>query len=247
MFKRAPYKWASLLLLLVAGGVLVWAELTAGCAPPCCRNLIMELRSRFMDAAAWRRQRLVEIEADTSRYDVVMLGDSLTEGGSWCELLTKGGAVANHGISGDTSSDLLRRIALTDRAAPRRVFLMIGVNDVLRGHEQGLFDRIGDLLTRLSRDDRHLYLQSILLTNLNNSAINATISKANEGLRHICRARLRCSFVDVNAALARDGRLREDVTTDGLHLNRLGYEEWAALILAAGATTRVASRMVCAP
>lgn len=59
---------------------------------------------------------------------IVMLGDSITEGVDWNEIL-QDNIVVNRGISGDTTSGLLKRIHHVVELSPSIVFIMIGVND----------------------------------------------------------------------------------------------------------------------
>ena len=49
--------------------------------------------------------------------DVVMLGDSITEGADWAALLPQT-RVHNHGIGGDDTVGVLRRLDLVTRAQP---------------------------------------------------------------------------------------------------------------------------------
>jgi acyl-CoA thioesterase I len=68
-------------------------------------------------------------------------GDSLTEGygassdGSYPAQLSRklGVAIQNHGVSGETSADGLKRLEAIAAAEPRVVLLCFGGNDVLRG------------------------------------------------------------------------------------------------------------------
>ncbi|MBF2027993.1 MAG: G-D-S-L family lipolytic protein [Oscillatoriales cyanobacterium C42_A2020_001] len=62
----------------------------------------------------------------------ILAGDSLS---LWfpSELLPSGGTWLNQGISGETSYGLLRRVKLFDRNQPQTIFVMIGINDLIRG------------------------------------------------------------------------------------------------------------------
>ena len=78
--------------------------------------------------------RRVELFAsyDVQPGDVVMLGDSITEGADWPALLP-GVRVHNHGIGGDDTDGVLRRLALVTDRRPGKVFVMIGTNDIGKG------------------------------------------------------------------------------------------------------------------
>jgi lysophospholipase L1-like esterase len=62
----------------------------------------------------------------------VLLGDSLS---LWFpnNLLPMDWAWLNQGISGETSYGVLKRVKLLDRTRPQTIFLMIGINDLIRG------------------------------------------------------------------------------------------------------------------
>ena len=62
--------------------------------------------------------------------DIVFLGNSITDGGEWNELLANP-RVKNRGISGDRSGWLLDRLDPIVGGHPKKLFLMIGVNDLL--------------------------------------------------------------------------------------------------------------------
>lgn len=70
----------------------------------------------------------------------VLAGDSLS---MWfpTKLLPSDRIWLNQGISGETSVGLLKRLQLFDRTVPDTVFVMIGINDLLRGaSDEGIVD-----------------------------------------------------------------------------------------------------------
>jgi lysophospholipase L1-like esterase len=62
----------------------------------------------------------------------ILAGDSLS---LWFpnELLPRTSTWLNQGISGETSTGLLRRLKLFDQTQPQTIFVMIGINDLIRG------------------------------------------------------------------------------------------------------------------
>jgi lysophospholipase L1-like esterase len=79
-------------------------------------------------SAIGRANRLNQFNAMSSRAQVAMLGDSLTEQGEWSELL--GEVTANRGFGGDTARQLLARVSSVPVAA-KTVFVMVGINDIV--------------------------------------------------------------------------------------------------------------------
>jgi hypothetical protein len=63
--------------------------------------------------------------------DIIFLGNSITEGGSWGELFGDE-KVKNRGISGDFTVGVMQRMDEIVQRKPSKVFLMIGINDLSR-------------------------------------------------------------------------------------------------------------------
>ncbi|MDQ6986770.1 MAG: hypothetical protein Q9M25_03095, partial [Mariprofundaceae bacterium] len=61
-------------------------------------------------------------------YDIVMIGDSLTEHGDWRSLLPALN-IANRGISGDHTDGVVRRLDSIISTGAIRAFIMLGIND----------------------------------------------------------------------------------------------------------------------
>ena len=80
----------------------------------------------------WIQRATLFESLPASEDDIVMLGNSITDGGEWAELL--GDAhVKNRGISGDTTDGVLERLGTITRGRPAKVFLLIGINDFSKG------------------------------------------------------------------------------------------------------------------
>jgi hypothetical protein len=64
--------------------------------------------------------------------DVVMIGDSITHQGHWEDIFPDN-KIVNRGVGGDRTDDVLRRIDSIIKLKPNKVFLMLGINDLLWG------------------------------------------------------------------------------------------------------------------
>ncbi|TKD48565.1 MAG: hypothetical protein E5W98_00710 [Mesorhizobium sp.] len=155
--------------------------------------------------------------------DIVMFGDSLTASGHWQEMFSNL-SILNRGISGERLNSALMRLDEITAAKPRLVFIMLGVNDIRRSADP---DRValayGMIIDRLANVDR-IIVQSTLFTS--DMVHNAAIKRLNSALAVRCSQAANCRFLDLNAALSKNGRLRPDFTTDGIHLNGDGYRAW---------------------
>lgn len=184
----------------------------------------------------YQRKSLFEQLPDT-RGEILLIGDSITDGGEWSELLNNR-KVKNRGISGDVTQGVLDRLAEITKGRPRKVFLMIGVNDLARGIPAATVTanifRIVERIRQASPGTK-IYVQSILPVNDQFSKFGNHVNKGDE-IRTINRqlqekAGKGYEYIDLYSGFAtEEGRLKPEYTNDGLHLTGAGYVKWAAMI-----------------
>lgn len=172
----------------------------------------------------------------------VLAGDSIS---LWfpSELLPRERVWLNQGISGETSAGLLRRLDLFDKTRPETIFVMIGVNDLLKDvSDRTLLANQQEILRDLkaSHPKAQIVLQSIL-PHAGDAATwegrdrllaipNSRIQELNSELEAIAREE-GVYFLNLYPVFAdADGNLRMDYSTDGLHLNPRGYEVWSVAL-----------------
>ena len=98
---------------------------------------------------------------------VVFMGNSITDGCEWAELFNNR-HVKNRGISGDRSGWLLDRLDPIVGGHPKKLFLMIGVNDLAAGvSPDEIVANVARLIDRFQSESRwtKIYVQSILPVN----------------------------------------------------------------------------------
>jgi lysophospholipase L1-like esterase len=170
---------------------------------------------------------------------IIMVGNSITEGGNW-KVLLKDTTVVNRGISGDVTFGVLNRLKeITDRQ-PSKLFLLIGVNDLSRNTpDEVIIENIFMIVGKIHSQSpiTAIYVQSILPTNesFKNlfkpflgktehiTTINGQLKKYAEKLKYTY-VDLHSQFLDV------DGRMESKYTGDGLHLNATGYDHWIEIL-----------------
>ena len=111
----------------------------------------------------YQRATLFEELPVTSK-DIIFLGNSITNGGEWSELLNNK-HVKNRGISGDICMGVYDRLDAILKGKPAKIFLLIGINDVSRGTSADtIVNRIGMITQKIKQDSpkTKLYLQSVL-------------------------------------------------------------------------------------
>lgn len=171
--------------------------------------------------------------------NIVMLGNSLTNGCEWHELFDNP-KVVNRGISGDIVGGLEDRLQSVVSGNPAKIFLMIGVNDI--SHDLTP-DSIATAITALVQHIRRetpatrLYVQSLLPFNndfgqyrrltghdTDVAAINAIIS------RSVTEAG--ATYIDLYPLFVNtEGKLRPELTNDGLHMLGPAYLLWRDALL----------------
>ncbi len=172
----------------------------------------------------------------------VLAGDSLS---MWfpTKLLPPDRIWLNQGISGETSVGLLKRLQLFDRTLPDTVFVMIGINDLLRGaSDEGILNNQRQIIRdlRWAHPKAQVVVQSILPHSGEQStwenrdrllAIpNSRIRAINRRLKEIANSE-NVSYLDLQPLFAdADGNLPKELSTDGLHLNDRGYLVWRSAL-----------------
>jgi lysophospholipase L1-like esterase len=158
--------------------------------------------------------------------DVVMLGDSNTEGVDWHELLP-GVRLLNRGIAGDTSAGVLNRLDEIIGRHPKVVFLMIGMNDLQAGVPiPQIKSNIGSIVDALAQKQVRIILQNVpYAARRYRRGLNDKVSELNRSLADFCSAP-GVSCLDLNRVLADGEALSPSFASDGLHLNAAGYLAW---------------------
>ena len=173
---------------------------------------------------------------------VLFLGNSITEGGPWQELL-KEETIVNRGISGDITFGILKRLDEIIERKPDKLFLLIGINDLSMDIPPAVVaDNVRKILERLKQESpgTTLYLQSILPLNeelddfLQHFGKSEHVLVCNQLLYKVA-AEAEVTFVNLYPYFLDDRqRLKEELTYDGIHLTRAGYEHWAAHLQSLG-------------
>ncbi|NDJ17196.1 GDSL-type esterase/lipase family protein [Myxacorys almedinensis] len=174
---------------------------------------------------------------------MVLAGDSLS---LWfpAQLLPNEYLWLNQGISGESSTGLLKRLKLFAKTNPQAIFVMIGINDLTKGvSDQVLLDRYSQMLKdlRQTHPNSKIVMQSILpradeplvtadsrqqLLKISNDRIRK-INQKLAALSHDAGA----DYLDLQPMFADEqGFLRPALTTDGLHLSQQGYLVWRAAL-----------------
>ena len=191
--------------------------------------------------AYYDTRRAAHDEEGLQQGAIVFLGNSITDGGEWAELFNNR-HVKNRGISADRSGWLLDRLDPIINGHPKKLFLMIGTNDLAVGiAPEEVAANVEKLLDRFAEESpwTKIYVQSILPVNgvdtkakpKNHWKKGAEIIETNKLLETLCEGRKNVMYVDVYSALVDEkGMLDKQYTNDGLHLMGEGYLAWKTVI-----------------
>jgi lysophospholipase L1-like esterase len=172
----------------------------------------------------------------------ILVGDSLS---LWfpSELLPQHRNWLNQGISGETSTGLLKRLELFNSTQPETIFVMIGINDLIRGvSDKIILDNQLQIIRYLKKvhPQTQIVVQSILphggeettwerrekLLAISNSRIRSL----NQQLQAIAQKE-GVKYLNLHPLFANEqGNLRFELSTDGLHLNSQGYLVWSSAL-----------------
>lgn len=239
MSTSATARLCALLLLAACAGAPPWPPL-----PPHVATLPAP------HAGAEARTTALAERARGSRAELLLLGDSITEGWEhagaavWARSLAPRGAI-NLGVSGDQTQHVLHRLqsGAYDALPARVIVVMIGTNNT--GSRQPPA-QVADGVMAVVRECRTRWPAAQVLVlaifprgdapddplRLDNAAANRLLA---EGLA----GRPQVAWLDFGAVFLRDdGTLRRDLLPDALHLSEAGYELWADSMGAALARLR---------
>lgn len=183
----------------------------------------------LMDRAYNRRVELFA-SYDVRPGDVVMLGDSITEGADWPALLPRV-RIHNEGIGGDDTAGVLRRLALVTDRQPGKVFVMIGTNDIGKGvhSPDAIVNNIATIVDQIRANSptTEIYLQSVL-PRLPRRADE--VSSVNRGIEAVAEDR-GATWIDLRPIFDRgDGGMNLRLAPDALHPNVEGNGRWAEFL-----------------
>lgn len=161
----------------------------------------------------------------TGHGTLVLVGDSLTQGGDWAAWLPDEDVV-NLGVAGDTSDDVLARLGDVVEAAPALVALLIGTNDLAwRRSVEHVVRNIETILVTLRKElpEVRMLVQSVLPRG------REFADQIRDINRHLWQfaPTVHAAWLDLWPAMAlEDGELNPAYTDDRLHLNAEGYRAW---------------------
>ena len=171
--------------------------------------------------------------------DIIMLGNSLTDGAEWNELFDNC-HVKNRGIVGDIIPGFFERLEPILKGQPRKIFIMGGVNDISHGvSADSIVSAMTQVVTTIQArcPKTEIYVQSMLPFN-NDVRLwkllkgrEQVVVDGNKGLESMCQ-RLGVTFINLFPLfVGENGKMKPEYTNDGLHLMGGAYLIWRDALL----------------
>jgi lysophospholipase L1-like esterase len=173
-----------------------------------------------------------------SKKDIIFVGNSITQGVDWAELLQNKYA-RNRGISGDITYGVLERLDEIIEGKPAKVFVLIGINDIEHNIPDTLIvNNYRRIITRIKTESpkTKIYFHTLLPVNNEFTQFKKHYNKdehilfVNTELKKIA-AEENITLIDLHPHfLDASNKLDKRYTVDGLHLNAEGYKVWAEIL-----------------
>ena len=173
------------------------------------------------------------------KYKVIFLGNSLTELFDFNEYFADT-SLLNAGIVGDFSEGLTRRIETIARLQPEKLFIEIGINDMIEKIPLSTicknYMRVIKTMQQKSPQTQ-LFIQSNLPVILkipsflaSSEEVNQRVIEQNEHLKTLAKE-LKVTYIDIHTSFIRDQNLSELFVWDGIHLSERGYGIWKNILM----------------
>ncbi len=158
---------------------------------------------------------------------VIFLGDSIIYRAEWSICMSL--IVMNYGHDGDTTSDILKRLDAVIKEEPKVVFLLVGINDVVKNKNiQDIFANYIKIVSQLREHNIDVVVQEVILTSY--PGINLKVIELNRLIKSYCTTHA-IKYIALNKVLSQKENLKIKYTIDGIHLNKEAYIEWENYIL----------------
>ncbi|MGV3509728.1 MAG: GDSL-type esterase/lipase family protein [Sphingobacteriaceae bacterium] len=165
---------------------------------------------------------------------IVFLGNSITERGMWHELIP-GKVIMNRGIGGDNTFGVRARLFPIIESQPKKVFLLIGINDIGRGLPiEVIVSNYRKIVEQIKKGSPKttLYIQSVLP--MNDDILKAAylknkghlIIQLNQEIKELA-SEYKLTFINLHEVFStEEGNLKPELTMDGIHIRPAAYVLW---------------------
>lgn len=173
-------------------------------------------------------------EIEIPKHSIIFIGDSLTFRNEWQEFF-RDKIIVNSGIGSDTIEGVYNRLDPIIESSPKKIFLMIGINDLILNKDMDkIAEEYSNLLNKIKVElpETEVFVESILpVNNEKNGNIvdNKKIKKLNLIISSLATT-YEYKFLNIYSVLSNNNQLISEFTEDGIHLKGEGYKIWVDFI-----------------
>lgn len=168
--------------------------------------------------------------------EIIFLGDSETQNFAINEAFNNP-YIKNRGINGDETTGVLARLDEVVESRPYKIFLQIGINDLIRGvSTEAVVSNIQQIIRTIEQKspETQIYLQNILpcswKVGSTDVPVNDLVVEANRRLLDVAKEE-RVPYIDLYSSFYSQGGLKLAYDCgDALHLSGQGYVKWREII-----------------
>ncbi len=191
-----------------------------------------------LQSSHWQERNSEICNIVPGRYKIIFFGNSLTELFD-LEYYFKDSTILNCGIVGDFTEGLVKRVAAITRLKPKKLFIEIGINDMIEqislNEICANYEQLIKIIQKGSPDTK-IYIQSNLPVIINRPSIftsdkyvNTIILDQNEKLKVLSK-NTNCVYVDVYSSLVKIKDKESLFIWDGIHFTDTAYSIWAGTV-----------------
>ena len=179
---------------------------------------------------------------ETDTPSIIMLGNSLVRHAKWDSLLDRNDVI-NRGISGDNLRCVCERLSYLKNSTAKIVFVEGGINDIPGNSADTLFNYYKQIISFWQTEKKIPVINLVLYISpkagekfplrTDYKSINTTVKNLNNKLRSFA-IKNKIDFIDLNLLLSDEQafQLKDQYTTDGVHLTSEAYKIWTEQIKA---------------
>ncbi len=193
-------------------------------------NLFMGFQLYTISNNSFNESNIIEANPDETTEDILFIGDSIIESAPWDQIL-KNRHIVNKAMPGITSTDAVMMSNELIPTKPKKVFIMLGVNDIKSKVPMNITLRnIGHFVYTIKRfsPKTTIYLLSVLPVNEKHDTYkikNDHVKGLNYSIKEFC-TRFNFNYIDLyNVLLDSESNLDDKYTNDGLHINSAAHQK----------------------
>ena len=194
--------------------------------------LVLTVGNRTFAADPFRSHRYDVFKVlPLNEQSVVFVGNSITNMHEWWEAFGSEGHIVNRGVWGTFIDETVQHIEAVAMGKPKKVFLMVGTNDLGKNGSRNIDDIIENtriMVERLQKvsPSTEIYIQGILPSVYNR--VLGQLEETNRRLKELCDeyGLVYVDLWDDLFCLTQDNTH----TLDGLHMKASGYQVWTKKI-----------------